>query len=230
MLAIETDEAVVATGVLGSWACCSHAPGAISDPEQLDAMTSQWLDATVPGTVASALAAAGQWDMQHPPQIDTLDWWYRTWFAGPGEFGSVNPCWLKFDGLATLAEIWLNGERLLTTDNMFRSYRLDVSSLLRANNELVIGFRSVTANLQSRRPRPRWKTNLVQQQQLRWQRTTLLGRIAGWSPPVPAIGPWGAIQLDQASVSLSDVRLVTHSRGNDRYRLPASEIALGNIR
>ena len=193
-----------------SWSCCAQAPGAISDPVQLDHAT-HWLAAQVPGTAASALRDAGQWDMQHPHDLDAQDWWYRTTFANSaGEYS-----FLCFDGLATLAEVWLNGEKIFTTDNMFRHYRINVAGLLREHNELVLGFRSLTEDLKKRRPRPRWKTNLVSQQQLRWQRTSLLGRIPGWSPPVPAVGPWKDIRLECGPVLLSRIRCVTSLEGMD---------------
>jgi hypothetical protein len=59
----------------------------------------------------------------------------------------------------------------------------------------VIAFRALDAVLAARRPRPRWKTALVAQQNLRWARTTLLGRLPGWSPPVTAVGPWAPVSL-----------------------------------
>lgn len=196
---------------LGIWSCCSHRPGRITSPNQLDDVASEWLPAAVPGTVAQALADAGQWDMQRPPSIDDLDWWYRTAFTFPSD---VVQCCLCFDGLATLAEVWLNGELRLQTDNMFRSYRLDISTFLQPDNELVIGFRSLTANLQTKRPRPRWKTNLVNQQQLRWLRTNMLGRIPGWSPPVPTIGPWRSVRIESTEVIVSDQHIVTQVEGD----------------
>ncbi|WP_010587318.1 glycoside hydrolase family 2 protein [Schlesneria paludicola] len=216
MLAIqERDDPTTPTLPLGEWSCCSHASGSITSPSQLDALPAEWLATSVPGTVAATLESVGRWDMQHPTNIDALDWWYRTSFAGPNpsESNVDQRRWLCFDGLASLAEIWLNGEQLLTTDNAFRRYTIDVTRQLDSNNELVIGFRSVTADLQKKRPRPRWKTNLVGQQQLRWRRTPLLGRIPGWSPPVPAIGPWRAIRLEQASASLTDIHLTTRLEG-----------------
>jgi beta-mannosidase len=97
---------------------------------------------------------------------------------------------------------------------MFRSYRVDVASLLQTDNELVIVFRSLTAALKKKRPRPRWKTNLVPNQQLRWQRTSLLGRIPGWTPPVPAVGPWRAVRLECAPVLLSDIQRTTTLNGD----------------
>ncbi len=143
--------------------------------------------------------------MQNPPDIDAQDWWYRTTFAA--ESRTDNELFeLCFDGLASLAEVWLNGELVLSTNNMFRTYRVDVDRSLKDENELVICFRSVSADLKKRRPRPRWKTNLVNNQQLRWLRTSLLGRIPGWSPPVPAVGPWGEVRLERSAVMLSEVQ------------------------
>ena len=183
------------------WTCCAQAPGASVEPA---AVQGDWIAAEVPGTVASALRARGQWSHQNPPDIDAQDWWYRTTFTAAARTAEESSA-LCFDGLASLADVWLNGELILSSDNMFRSHRVDVAPVLRHENELVIRFRSLTADLKKKRPRPRWKTNLVNNQQLRWQRTSLLGRIPGWSPPVPAVGPWRAVRLERAPVLLSDI-------------------------
>ncbi len=197
---------------LGAWECCAQTPGIITRPDQFATANSDWLPAAVPGTVANTLRAAGRWDMQRPTDIDSQDWWYRSTFKVAAEaLGQQHT--LCFDGLATLADIWLNGEHVLSTDNMFRGYQFDVTALLRVSNELAIRFRSLAADLKQKRPRPRWKTNLVEHQQLRWQRTTLLGHIPGWSPPVPAIGPWRDIRLECQPERLSDVQLVARLEG-----------------
>jgi beta-mannosidase len=146
--------------------------------------------------------------------IDGQDWWYQTKFTAT-QRNAGEPCVLCFDGLATLAEVWLNGESILNTDNMFRSYQVDVGALLKDENELVIGFRSLTADLKKRRPRPRWKTNLVSNQQLRWQRTSLLGRIPGWSPPVPAAGPWRDVRVEQGPVLVSEIQRTAMLEGDE---------------
>lgn len=196
----------------GPWFCCAQRAGEVTRPQDLQAAACDWLAAAVPGTVASALQAKGRWDWAQPVDIDASDWWFRTTFQAPDrDLGT--PCDLCFDGLATLAEVWLNGELLLTTDNMFRAYRVDVSSRLRAENELAIRFRSLTEELKSKRSRPRWKTNLVNHQQLRWHRTSLQGRIPGWSPQAPAIGPWGAIRLESSPVILNEIHLLPTVEG-----------------
>lgn len=197
---------------VGEWSCISTQPGSVQHPRELEACGSNAFPAIVPGTVAGTLHAAGKWSHEHPPEIDTQDWWYRTTIDVSSLVETDERQFLCFDGLASLTEVWLNGERILTTENMFRRYRVNVSELLGPTNELAICFRSLIAALQKKRPRPRWKTNLVNHQQLRWIRTSLQGRIPGWSPPTPPIGPWGKIRLQQFGL-LEDLQIQTALEG-----------------
>jgi beta-mannosidase len=148
----------------------------------------QWHDAMVPGTVAASLGH----DIGREGAFDSEEWWYRLSFVAPPATRHV----LRFEGLATLAHVSLNGTPILASRNMFVSHRVDVTHLLRDVNELVIRFEPLDAALKERRPRPRWKTALVNHQNLRWFRTTLLGRIPGWTPPVAPVGPWAPIALE----------------------------------
>ncbi|MBV8518597.1 MAG: glycoside hydrolase family 2 protein [Acidobacteria bacterium] len=166
------------------WSLAPAEPNAACDPRQLDALSLDWRDARVPGTVAQALDTG----YEPPFDPDDRDWWYRTTFDDAGAV-------LVLHGLATLAEVWLDGERVVQSENMFVRHRVDLRERERAPHELAICFRSLNAALAKKRPRPRWKTKLVRQQQLRWVRTTLMGRIPGWTPPVPAVGPWRAIEV-----------------------------------
>jgi beta-mannosidase len=154
----------------------------------------------VPGTVASSLRADGSWSLDSAARnFDAEEWWYRTRFqAQPAAAGES--VILGFDGLATLAEVWLNGAPLLNSTNMFVAHHCDVGALLRGDNELLIRFASLDAHLQPRRPRPRWRTPMVRQQQLRWVRTTLLGRTPGWSPAAAPVGPWRPVWLERRRV------------------------------
>lgn len=184
------------------WQYCGVKAGAAADPSQLAGLAPEWSAAVVPGTVASAeRAARGELDLERVPDYDALDWWYRCEFGvqRPAPGGASILC---LDGLATLADVWLNGEHLLASDDMYVGHEVDVTHLLagRASHTLVIRFRSLRAALATRRPRPRWRTKLVEDQQLRWHRTTLLGRMPGWSPPVRAVGPWRPIRLEHRTV------------------------------
>src|SRR4029077_76692 len=130
-----------------------------------------WLPAIVPSTAASCLRGAGAWSLDGPVrQFDAEDWWYRTRFtAGPA--GAREQVWLCFDGLATVAEVWLNGKRVVESASMFVAHECRVDGALRGDNELVIRFSSLDAQLKERRPRPRWRVPMVDHQQMRWFRT-----------------------------------------------------------
>ncbi|HXT14047.1 MAG TPA: hypothetical protein VN706_00360 [Gemmatimonadaceae bacterium] len=181
------------------WFLAATAPNGVAEPGQLHAHKLDWIPARVPGTVAQALAAAGRWDLDDEDDFDASDWWYRTSFEASAERHGARSV-LRFDGLATLADVWLNGAPLVRSTNMFESHEVDVTDSLHDRNELVICCRSLNSELARRRPRPRWKTKLVRQQQLRWIRTTLLGRIPGWTIPAAPVGPWRPVVLETRGV------------------------------
>ncbi|HTQ04317.1 MAG TPA: glycoside hydrolase family 2 protein [Polyangiaceae bacterium] len=180
------------------WEAAEVAPGADApaSPEAAAARGLAYFPALVPGTVASALAALGRFELDTPKNFDASDWWYRLKFASTPA-AADETLLLHFDGLATLVDVWLNGELVLQSDNMFRRHALDVTARLRTENELCLRFRSLDKALAERRPRPRFRTRLVANQQLRWFRTTLLGRIPGWTPPVAAVGPFRGVRLER---------------------------------
>jgi beta-mannosidase len=56
---------------------------------------------------------------------------------------------------------------------------------------------------------------MVANQQLRWLRTTLLGRTPGWSPPAAAVGPWRPIWIEERrEVEVTELRLRTQLDGD----------------
>ena len=99
-----------------------------------------WITAPVPGTAATALRAAGTWNGASPLELDNHDVWYRVRFAGGG--AEV----LRFEGLATIADVWLNGEHLLRSESMFLP--CEVTVWTQRANTLFICFRSLTAWLE----------------------------------------------------------------------------------
>lgn len=165
--------------------------------------------------VAAALRALQQWSLDHPARrFDAQDWWYRLEFDVP-QAQAVQATVLGFDGLATLAQVWLNDEPLLTSNNMFVAHTCEVGHLLKATgNVLLLRFQALDRQLAKRRPRPRWRAPMVEHQQLRWFRTTLLGRTPGWSPPAALVGPWKDIWLEQrAPVTVQDLALRAELQG-----------------
>jgi beta-mannosidase len=174
-------------------AAATPAEAAVESPE-----LATWLPARIPGTAAGTLLQAGAWRAGEARDFDAEDWWFRTSFdaapAAPGE-----QVVLLLEGIATVAEVYLNGERVLESDSMFAVHALDVGSLLRDRaNELTICCRGLEPRLRvRRRPRARWRTRLVAEGNLRFFRTMLLGRAPGFAPGPPAVGPWRDVVLER---------------------------------
>jgi beta-mannosidase len=167
------------------WQCVSTPAGACASPADLP--TQGWLAAQVPGTVAGARRAAGLLDIANPPPLAFDDHWYRLTLTGTGTRR------LRFSGLATLAEVWLDGSRRLDSDSMFIAHDLEIE--LHGSATLALCFRSLTPALAAKRSRARWRPRLVTPPTLRNVRTTLLGHMPGWCPAVQAVGPWRPIEI-----------------------------------
>ena len=165
-----------------------------------------WLDAQVPGTVAQNLSRHGLWDFENPERLETRDYWFRRTLEGSGDFE------LRFDGLATLAEVYLDGALVLVSDNMFHAHRLGVT--LNGAHDLALCFRALEPVLNLPRKRARWRPRAVQPQGLRYVRTSLLGHMPGWCPPVEPVGPWRDIALVPAA-ALHVERLISRLDSGD---------------
>ncbi|CAG9181935.1 glycoside hydrolase family 2 protein [Cupriavidus pampae] len=171
----------------GDWTFLETFANAAAHPDELSE-SGHWLPAQVPGTVAGALRAAHRWDETAPPPLHRHDYWYRLQFSGHGRR------LLRFNGLATIAEVWLNGVKVLTTHHMFAAHQVEVE-LAGADNKLLICFRALHPWLRGQRGPVRWKPRMIVPPTLRTVRTTLLGHMPGWCPPVHAVGPWRDIEL-----------------------------------
>jgi beta-mannosidase len=144
-------------------------------------------------TVAAGLRAAGAWSLDAPVRrFDAEEWWFRARLPA----GDAPELALCCDGLATLAEVFLDGRSLFLSQNMFTAHEHVIPA---GGGELTIHFRSLDAELAKKRPRPRWRAPMIENQQLRWIRATLLGRTPGWSPPAAAVGPWRPVRIERRS-------------------------------
>ena len=175
-----------------------------------------WLgDAPIAGptTAAAALRQLGAWSLDGDKRdFDAEEWTFRARFDS---FDGAQV--LGFDGLATIAEVTLNGEKLIASDNMFVAHCIDVEKLLRrSGNELVIRCAPLAEALKAKRPRPRWRAPMIANQQLRWWRTTLLGRTPGWSLPAAPVGPWRDVWLGTRDALIAEsLRIDASVEGDD---------------
>lgn len=161
-------------------------------PDDLD-----WIPATVPGTVAQALETAGLWDRRAPAPLHGGDFWFRASLRGDG------PTWLRCEGLAGLARLWLDGRELAASDNMFRAVEVAVD--VRGEATLTLHFRSLTRALAGHR-RGRWRPRLMRDPAIRTVRQTLLGQMPGWCPNIDMIGPYRPVTMMKDRLPKLDLR------------------------
>lgn len=109
-----------------------------------------WLPAKVPGCVHTDLLHNGlipdpfygtnEHDLQW---IDKKDWEYEATFEVSDELLKASHLELVFDGLDTYADVYVNEKAVLSADNMFRSWRIEIKDIIvRGSNKIRIVFRS----------------------------------------------------------------------------------------
>ena len=191
------------------WECVTTAAGAFATPAALDSIgVGGWIEAPVPGTVASALRMAGKLDELATHAFAYSDHWYRVRFAANGARK------LRLNGLATICEVWLDERKLLDSDSMFIAHDIDIE--VDGEATLYLCFRSLASALAARRGRARWRPRLAQPATLRNVRTTLLGHMPGWCPPIQPVGPWRAVELiGDSSASIDRVDAGSRVEGAD---------------
>ena len=109
-----------------------------------------WYSASVPGVVQTDLMAheiipdpfismnekAVQW-------VDKEDWEYETTVNITSAMLESQNLRLVFEGLDTYADVYLNNKKLITANNMFRSWRADCKDILKVGeNKLRVYFHS----------------------------------------------------------------------------------------
>ncbi|MBL7112529.1 MAG: glycoside hydrolase family 2 protein [Bacteroidales bacterium] len=109
-----------------------------------------WLKATVPGCVHTDLLDNGEIEdpfyrlNEHDLQwIDKVNWEYQTTFQAGSDITGKENIELHFKGLDTYAEVFLNDEKILFADNMFREWKVDIKEKMApGTNTLRILFKS----------------------------------------------------------------------------------------
>lgn len=111
---------------------------------------SEWLPATVPGTVHTDLLDNGK--ISNPfygtnekdvQWIDKKDWEYITTIDVEATVLNHSHIELVFAGLDTYADVYVNEQHVLSADNMFRTWRADVKPYVKLGaNDIRIHFRS----------------------------------------------------------------------------------------
>ena len=98
----------------------------------------KWRPASIPGSVYSNLLEQGE--MKNPYygenqyevcEISRNDFEFACYFKVTEDIIAQEKNFLQFDGLDTLVDIYLNGQKLGRADNMHRTWRYDVTGAIK---------------------------------------------------------------------------------------------------
>lgn len=117
-----------------------------------DMESKEWHKGIVPGTVLTDMMDGGliedpYWrtNEYETRELSRRDYQYEREFEVPESFFREEEQCLVFEGLDTIADIYLNDELLLAVNDMHRTWRIDVKGKLKAVNRLAVAFHSPAA-------------------------------------------------------------------------------------
>ncbi|KAK0731866.1 glycoside hydrolase family 2 protein [Lasiosphaeris hirsuta] len=165
--------------------------------------TNVHLDLLHNGLIPDPFIGKNELDVQW---VGEAQWLYKTTFPGQS-VPEGSKAILAFDGLDTFAAVVLNGTTILETDNMFVPARIDVTSVLKEENELTISFDSAYLRgwkLVEKYPDHKWgvwngdnSRLAVRKAQYHWG--------WDWGPALNTCGPWRPINLEIFDARLADL-------------------------
>jgi beta-mannosidase len=160
-----------------------------------------WHPASVPGDVHTALVEIGRlappfynMNVETCQWVEGREWWYRTTFEAPsGQDDAQARYLLTFDGLDTLATVYLNGAEIGCHRNMFIAATFDVTEHLRAgeHNTLAVRFDPVVASVGKRKIEGQWGHN----PERAWVRKAQCNFGWDWAPRLVSVGLWQGVTL-----------------------------------
>ncbi len=178
--------------------------------------TSNWKPAEVPGTVQADLLRLGvipdpflknnedsiQW-------VSSKNWQYKKEFSLSNETLKKQKHLLNFEGLDTYADVFLNDSLILTANNAFRKWEIDVSDLLKAENKLLVVFKNIDS---AEREKASELTYKLPEDERVFSRKPQYQSGWDWGPVIKTMGIWREVSLISFDISrITDVFLKTES-------------------
>ena len=201
-----------------------------NDPSATPALA-RWMPATVPGTVHHHLQLMGKIPDPHDGRneldlqwIDEKDWEWGREIHVPADAIQQPRQELIFDGLDTVATIFLNGQEVGRSANMFRQVVCDVKGVLRAGrNELRILLKSPTAYAKATAERGaervpagdwKWQTGEARLTYRAWIRKVQCHFGWDWGLYLATSGIWQSCRLEcAAALRIASLKVTQHFKG-----------------
>ena len=184
-----------------------------------DLDSADWLQTSVPCSIFNSLIASDkikQGDINARPEdffwVSEKPWIYRKIFDAPAELLNHDRVDLIFDGLDTIASIWLNDKLIGKTNNMFIPFRFDVTPFLKPrNNSLLVKFEPATQY--AKRLMNRY--TLFSESDFRNPYRVYIRKAQyqfgwDWCPALPGCGIWRPVRLEGTKKArLADLHIRT---------------------
>lgn len=193
------------------------------DTARLQGAWSDSIPADVPGSVQTALLAAGKIPdpyVGHNDEIARAEgrktWWLRQTFLRPDTENGIE---LVFGGVCDSCRVWLNGSELGSHKGMFGEFRFSVGDKLRAGeNTLVVKLDPAPYRLGTNQPNDFFKDMNVG-----WLDSVVINNIFGWHYiNLPTIGIWRSVTLQETpAITLENpfVATIDPNAGTARLRV-----------
>ncbi|MBK7981580.1 MAG: hypothetical protein IPK06_16555 [Ignavibacteriae bacterium] len=174
----------------------------LKDNPNLKIKTNKLYDAVVPGTIHTDLLNNNIIDdpfysdnEKKLKWIEQCDWIYKTEFNL--DKNTANKYDLVFEGLDTIAEVFLNDKMILSAENMFLNYTVEVSKHLRnGKNFLNIIFNS-PVNFANRQEEKYGKLDVALNSSRVYIRKAQYSFGWDWGPIFPSSGIWKSIYIEE---------------------------------
>ena len=163
----------------------------------------EWLNTSVPGSVFHDLLQAGR--IEDPfyrdnelkaREIASYDYEYMREFIADSRFLAHECTILHCEGLDTLADVFINGQLAASTDNMHRSYEMNIKSLIREGiNNIRILLRSPVKFIDKKdEENPLWGSDDAMKGFSHIRKGhSMFGW--DWGPQIPDSGIWRSISI-----------------------------------
>lgn len=230
---------------LAMWPAC-EAQAQAARPVQVMPLTEGWtvreaagptrVPAAVPGFVQSDLVAAGKlpplnpgMNLEQARPVAEKRWIYETRLRVPAGSASARRHDLVFMGLDCFAEVFLNGQRILKSDNAFLRHRVRVEHLLRpGDNRLEVRFDPTRQRLRRIVDSHPYYNDVHRKHDKdflrKYARKAQYQFGWDWARELNTVGIWRAVQLeswDEARVADLQVHVEDLSAGQARLRVEA---------
>ena len=185
----------------------------------------QWHHAQVPGSVHQDLLANQiiknpfvGFNENKVQWVEQTDWEYKTRFIADNDILTKDVVELCFEGLDTYADVFLNNQHLLSSDNMFAGLKADVKPFLeKGTNEIRIYFHSPVARGLEKKKNFGYSLPMPNELAPDEAKSSAFTRKApfhygwDWAPRIVTSGIWRPVSLQAwNNAIIEDVHVVTN--------------------